>query len=67
MFFEKKLILFTTYNDEKFKAWKKKLEGNTIKDLRNLFGLKIEIDDIAVKDIKILFRLRKKIKQLKIK
>ena len=44
----------------------KKLEGNTIKDLRNLFGLKIEIDDIEVKDIKIfLFRLRKENKAIK--
>ena len=34
-------------------------EENIIKDVRNLFWLKKEIDDTAIKDIRNLFRLKK--------
>ena len=37
----------------------KKLEDNTIKDVRNLFRLKREIYYAAVKDVRNLFRLKK--------
>ena len=37
----------------------KKIEGNIIKDVRNLFRLKKEIDDTTVKDIKNIFKLTK--------
>ena len=36
----------------------KKMKGNIIKDARNLFRLKKEIDDTRVKDVRNLFRLR---------
>ena len=37
----------------------KKIEDNIIKDVRNLFRLKTEIDDTTIKCIRILFRLKK--------
>ena len=40
-------------------------EANTIKDVRNLVGLKKEIDDSSTKDIKNLFRLKKESKTIK--
>ena len=40
-------------------------EQKTIKDIRNLFRLKKELNDTAVKDIKNLFRLKKEIKGIK--
>ena len=39
----------------------KKLEGNIIKDVTNLFKLKKEIDDTAIKNIRNLFRVKKEI------
>ena len=36
-------------------------EENIIKDIRNFFRLKKEIDDTALKDIRNLFRLKKRI------
>ena len=41
-------------------------KGNIIKDIRNLFRLKKELNYTAIKDIRNLFRLEKKVKQLKI-
>ena len=35
-------------------------EQNIIKDARNLFGLKKELDNIAIKDTSNLFRLEQK-------
>ena len=53
------LIFFTTYNDEKFKTWKrKKIGDNIIKDVKILFRLKKEIDDTTSKDVRNLFRLK---------
>ena len=40
-------------------------EENIIKDIRNLFGLKKELNYTAIKYIRNLFRLEKKIEQLK--
>ena len=37
----------------------KKIGGNIIKDVRNLFRLKKEIDVTAIKDIRNIFRLKK--------
>ena len=34
------------------------MKGNIIKNARNLFRLKKEIDDTTVKDVRNLFRLR---------
>ena len=34
------------------------MKGNIIKDARNVFRLKKEIDDTTVKDVRNLFRLR---------
>ena len=50
------------YDDEKFKSWKRqiKIEDNTIKDVRNVFRLKEEIDYTTVKDIRNLFKLKKR-------
>ena len=41
-------------------------KGNIIKDIRNLFRLKKELNYTTIKDIRNLFRLEKKVKQLKI-
>ena len=41
-------------------------KGNIIKDIRNLFRLKKELNYTAIKDIRNLFRLEEKVKQLKI-
>ena len=41
-------------------------EENIIKDIRNLFSLKREINYPAIKDIRNLFRLENNLKQLKI-
>ena len=40
-------------------------EGNIIKDIRNLFRLKEELNDTAIKDITNLFRLEKETKAIK--
>ena len=40
-------------------------EENIIKDIRNLFRLKIELNYTEIKDIRNLFRLKIKLKQLK--
>ena len=40
-------------------------EQKTIKDIRNLFRLKKELNDTAIKHIKNLFRLKKEIKGIK--
>ena len=40
-------------------------EKNIIKDVRNLFRLKKEIDDTKIKDIRNLFRLKKEKKVIK--
>ena len=37
----------------------KKIENDIIKDVRNLFRLKEEINDTTIKDIRIFFRLKK--------
>ena len=41
-------------------------EENIIKDIRNLFRLKKELNCTAIKDIRNLFRQKKELKQLKI-
>ena len=41
----------------------KKIEHNIIKDVRNLFRLKEEIDSTRTKDVRNLFRLKKKSNQ----
>ena len=41
-------IFFSAYNDGKFKSWRKK----TIKDIRNPFRLKKELNYTAIKDTK---------------
>ena len=41
-------------------------KGNIIKDIRNLFRLKKELNYTAIKDIRNLSRLEEKVKQLKI-
>ena len=38
-------------------------EKKIIKDIRNLLGLKKELNDTAIKDIRNLFRLKKEIKR----
>ena len=40
-------------------------EEKIIKVIRNLFGLKKELNDTAIKDIKNIFRLKKQIKRIK--
>ena len=40
-------------------------EGNIIKDIRNLFRLKEELNYTAIKDITNLFRLEKETKAIK--
>ena len=40
-------------------------EENIIKDTRNLFRLKTELNYTPIKDVRNLFRLEKKLKQLK--
>ena len=40
-------------------------EGKKITELKNLFRLKIELNDTAIKDIRNLFRLKKGIKGIK--
>ena len=39
-------------------------EKSIIKDVRNIFRLKKEVDDITIKDIRNLFRLKKIIKKV---
>ena len=50
-----KLFFFTTHNDGVFTSW----EENMIKDIRNLFRFKTELNYTAIKDIRNLFRLEK--------
>ena len=40
-------------------------EGNLIKDIRNIFELKKELNYTAIKDIRSLFRLKKETKAIK--
>ena len=49
------LIFFTTYNDGKVSLE----EENIIKDIRNLFTLKKELNYTTIKDIRNRFRLEK--------
>ena len=64
------ITFFTTYNDEKFKAWKryKKIEDNRIEDVRNLLKTKKkETDETTVKDMRnISVDWNKNMKELKI-
>ena len=50
-----KLFRFTTHNDGVFTSW----EENIIKDIKNLFRFKTELNYTAIKDIRNLFRLEK--------
>ena len=43
----------------------KKTENNMIKDIKNIFRLKKEINDTTIKDIRNLFRLKKEYKAIK--
>ena len=43
----------------------KKIGGNIIKDVRNLFRLKKEIDVTAIKDIRDIFRFKKETEAIK--
>ena len=43
----------------------KQKENNIIKDVRNLFRLKNEMDDTTIKDVRNLFRLSKENKAVK--
>ena len=40
-------------------------EGNIIKDVRNLFRLKKELNNTEIKDIRNIFRLEKETKSIK--
>ena len=40
-------------------------EENIIKDIRNLFRVKTELNDTAIKDVRNLFRLKKEAKGIK--
>ena len=55
----KKQLFFIIYNDGKSK------EEKRIKSIRNLFGLKKELNDTAIKDKRNLFKLKKEIKVIK--
>ena len=58
----------TTYNDNTFRAWKRqKIENKPIKDVRNLFRLKEEVNKITIKDVRNLFPLKKEVDDTKIK
>ena len=46
LFFEKKYFFYTTYNHEKLNLE----EENIIKDIKNLFRLKYELNYTAIKD-----------------
>ena len=62
------LKISTAYNDKKFKAWKQqKIQQSVIKDIRNLFKLKKEVDDTTIKDLRYFFRLKKEIDDITIK
>ena len=41
-------------------------EAKIIKDIRNLFRLKKELNDIAIKDIRNIFRLKKKLQEYRV-
>ena len=45
----------------------RKKEDNMIKDIKNLFRLRKEIDNSVIKDIRNICRIKKKTKQSKIK
>ena len=45
----------------------RKKEDNMIKDIKNLFRLRKEIDNCVIKDIRNICRIKKKTKQSKIK
>ena len=59
-YYLKKFNFFITYNDGKFKAWRRKH-----KDVRNLFRLKKKQSSTTIKDIRNIFRLKKEIKEIK--
>ena len=59
-FFIFSIISFTTYNDESCLE-----EENIIKDTRNLFRLKKELNYTSIKDIRKLFRREKETKVIK--
>ena len=61
MIFLKRLIFFITYNGGKSKACKR----NIIKDVRNLFRLKKELNYTVIKDIRNIFKLEKETKAIK--
>ena len=55
-----------TFYTEKKKAWKRqKRENKIIKDVKNLFNLKKEIDDKRIKSIRNFFRLKKENEPIK--
>ena len=61
-------ILYFFHNIYRWKVQglkKIKIESNMIKDIRNLFRLKRELNDTAIKDIRNLFRLKKENKAIK--
>ena len=64
LFFFLKKKKITTYNDGKFKAWRKNIIQG-VKTLFRLEDLKKEATDTTIKNIRNLFRLKKKIKKLK--
>ena len=48
-FLQKLNNFFITYNDEKFKAWKRqRKKRKTVKNIKNIFRLKKEIDETTV-------------------
>ena len=61
-FFKKLIIFFHNISRWKVQELKKtkKLEDNIIKDVKNIFRLKKEIDYTTIKDVRNLFRLKKK-------
>ena len=67
LFFSLNVNFFTTYNDKKFLEKIKKIEGKIIKDFKNIFRLKREIDDTTIKDVRNLFRLKEKIDDTTVK
>ena len=58
-------MFFNEYNRLLFPFFLKKKEENIIKDIRNLFRLKTELNYTAIKDIRNLFRLEKETKAIK--
>ena len=61
MFLKNDNFFFAKYSDGKFNSWRRKI----IKDIRNLFRLKKELDYTAIKDIRNPFRLERETKAIK--